>query len=89
MTGERELPEGERSETGGEEAEVEVIGSGGLEKDRSGKAPGVKNPTWRTLGSITVRAGRRDSISTWNGWVFGLQENVEENFPGKWKLFVS
>jgi hypothetical protein len=87
MTGERELPEGERSEIGGDDGEEEVIGSGGPESDWSGGAPGVKNPTLRTLGSITVRAARRGSIRAWKGWVLGWQENVEENFPLRWKRF--
>lgn len=84
MTGERELPEGERSGIGGEEEElaaaavvvagfgVEVeIGSGGPEKERSGG--GAKNPTWRILGSLTVREARRESIRlgilVFFGWV--------------------
>lgn len=58
MTGERVLPEGERSETGGEDED----GSGGVEWDRVGGAPGAKNPTWRTLGSMTVRGTRRESM---------------------------
>lgn len=87
MTGERELPEGEWSEIGGEDAEEEVIGSGGPESDRSGGAPGVKNPTLRTLGSITVRAARRGSIGAWKGWAFGWQENVEEDFHGNGNVF--
>lgn len=69
------MPEGERSEIGGGEevlaaavvvvaaagfgVEVE-IGSGGPEKERSGG--GAKNPTWRILGSLTVREARRGSI---------------------------
>lgn len=87
MTGERELPEGERSGIGGEDEEEEVIGSGGPESDRSGGAPGAKNPTLRTLGSITVRAARRGSIGAWKSWVFGWEENVEENFSPKCKRF--
>lgn len=44
MTGKRELPEWE--EIGEEDA-------------RSGGGPGVKKPTWRTLGSGAVRDPRR------------------------------
>lgn len=65
MTGERELPEGERSDTRGDEAEDDAIGAGGPETERSGGAPGVKKPTFRTLGSITVRGDRRGSIGAW------------------------
>lgn len=72
------MPEGERSEIGGGEevlaaagfgVEVEVeIGSGGPEKERSGG--GAKNPTWRILGSLTVREARRGSIRLGDfGWV--------------------
>lgn len=50
MTGERELPEGEGEEIGDEEV-------------RSGWGPGVKKPTWRTMGSGTVRDPRRGSIA--------------------------
>lgn len=50
MTGERELPDGER-ETGGEEASV-------LDWVPSRGGVGAKNPTFRTFGSIT-REGRR------------------------------
>ena len=49
MTGERELPEGERPVTRGEE------------EDGSGGGAGVKNPTWRTLGSISLEE-RRESM---------------------------
>ncbi len=64
MTGERELPEGESSGTGGEEEVLEVgigaeIGSGVPDWERSS---GAKNPTWRIFGSLTVRAARRGSI---------------------------
>lgn len=61
MTGERELPEGEILETGGKEE--------GSCPDwvRSGGALGVTKPTWRTLGSIRVRRGRRGSMES----VFG------------------
>lgn len=54
MTGEKELPEGERSVTGGRE-------EGDRPSGLLGPA-GAKNPTWRTFGSITVRAARRWSI---------------------------
>ena len=58
MTGERELPEGE-SESGGE------LEFGGPDCDRVGPGCcagvfGVKNPTWRTLG--TADDTRRASI---------------------------
>lgn len=49
------------SETGGEED----AGWGGPDWDRSGGAPGVKNPTCLTFGSLTVRGTRRVSISGW------------------------
>ena len=56
MTGERELVEGEMSETAGER-----VGLGGPDWERSGGAPGAKNPTWRNFGtgSITARGARR------------------------------
>lgn len=56
MTGESEFPEGEEADADDEL----VMGSGGPDCERSGR---VKNPTWRTLGSLTVRALRRASIS--------------------------
>lgn len=57
MTGERELPAGDWAR-GGE------LEPGGLLKARAGRglAPGAKNPTWRTLGSMTEREGRRASM---------------------------
>lgn len=82
MTGERELPEGERSDAGGEEDEAAATGSGGPETERSGGAPGAKNPTWRTLGSITVRGARRGSI----GACKGGSASGKENFLRKRKL---
>ena len=54
------MPEGEISDTGGEDEAK--VGSGGPDWKRSGGAPGAKNPTWRTLGSITAREARRESI---------------------------
>ncbi|MFS7948715.1 hypothetical protein Hanom_Chr06g00563171 [Helianthus anomalus] len=56
MTGESEVPEGERLDKGGDEVED---GGKGTDWERSG---GVKKPTWRTLGSMTVRGARRWSI---------------------------
>lgn len=71
MTGDKELPEGEMSETsGGDE-----VGSGGPDRERSGGAAGAKNPTWRTLGSLTVRGTRRDSI-------WGLELGLGFGFGG-------
>ena len=60
MTGERELLAGE-SERGGEGVAV-----GGPDWVRAGKvsAEGVKKPTWRTLGSMTVREARRASMES-------------------------
>lgn len=58
ITGDKELPEGETSETGGDED----VGSGGPELGPSGGPTGAKNPTCRTLGSLTVRGTRRGSI---------------------------
>lgn len=55
MTGERECPAGE-SETGGDDP------AAGPDCVRSGRESGVTNPTWRTLGSITIRAARRASM---------------------------
>lgn len=56
MTGDNELPEGERSDNGG--VELGFCGNG-TDWERSG---GAKKPTWRTLGSMTVRVARRGSI---------------------------
>lgn len=68
MTGERELPGREISPDGGEEAEAAAAAAtvvGASERERVGGAGlGVTNPTWRTLGSLTVRGGRRMSIGT-------------------------
>lgn len=59
MTGERELPSREISPDGGEEGPT----AGPSETERpGGAAAGVTKPTWRTLGSLTVREGRRGSI---------------------------
>lgn len=77
MTGDKELPAGEMSETGGEEE----VGSGGPERERSG---GAKNPTCRTLGSLTVRGTRRASI--WGGGGLGLGLGFGLGFGGfRWK----
>lgn len=58
MTGDKELPEGEIFETGGD-----VDGPVGPSWfwNRSDHRPAVKKPTWRTFGSMT-RDGRRGSI---------------------------
>ena len=56
ITGERELPEGEISDTTGEDDD-----SRGTDWVRSG--PGAKNPTWRTFGSLTALPPRRGSIA--------------------------
>lgn len=61
MTGERELPEGERPVTGGGEEE----GPSGLVG--WGRPCGAKKPTWRTFGSTTVREERRWSIGGGGG----------------------
>lgn len=66
MTGDKELPEGETSDTGGDED----VGAGGPDSERSSGAAGAKNPTCRTLGSLTVRGTRRGSIF-WVGEGFG------------------
>lgn len=88
MTGERELPEGDRSDTGGDEEEDDTIGAGGTETVRSGGAPGAKNPTCRTLGSITVRGDRRGSIGAWKRCLAGRKMS-KENLPGSFsrKIF--
>lgn len=52
MTGEREFPAREP------ESDVE-LGPG------KGLATGAKKPTWRTLGSMTAREGRRASMGAW------------------------
>lgn len=59
MTGERELLAGD-SERGGE------LGIAGPDCVRlgAGSAVGVKKPTWRTFGSITVREARRASMES-------------------------
>lgn len=67
MTGESELPSGERSETGGEEEMA------GTDWERSGGgALGVTKPTCRTLGSMTAREVRRESMG--GGVAWGLSE---------------
>lgn len=66
--GDKELPVVERPAFGGEDgmptwsiAEAPV--SAGTDRDLAGgRSPEVKNPTWRTLGSMTVRVSRRDSM---------------------------
>lgn len=85
MTGERE---GERSDTGGDEEEDDAIGAGGPETARSGGAPGAKNPTCRTLGSITVRGARRGSIGAWKRCLAG-RKMPKKNSPGSFsgKIF--
>lgn len=66
MTGERELPVRLISEFSEEEemaAAVEAVESAGLWLKRAcGGSPAVKKPTRRTLGSITVRGRRRESM---------------------------
>lgn len=61
-----ELPEGDT--TGDVKVVVVVVGNvGGVV---SGGAPGVKNPTCRTLGSITVRdEARRGSMGFGWRWI--------------------
>jgi hypothetical protein len=60
MTGERELLAGE-------------LESRGVRPGESGSGLGVKKPTWRTLGSITVREVRRASMeSAWISIARGL-----------------
>ena len=92
------MPEGERSEIGGGEevlaaavvvvvaagfgVEVE-IGSGGPEKERSGG--GAKNPTWRILGSLTVREARRGSIRLGILVVFFLDGGQKRGFSFGWR----
>lgn len=64
MTGDNEFPVGERSD-GGEEA------SGGQDCVRSGSncgAPAGMKPTCRTLGSITEREVRRESMEARLGY---------------------
>ena len=72
MTGERELL------TGGSEARGFQPGWG--------FGSGVKNPTWRTLGSLTVLEARRASMEreergfqSLGFWDFGLYSSRERN----------
>lgn len=66
MTGERELPARLRSkfcEEEGMAAAVAAAASARIDCKRvGGGSPAVKKPTWRTLGSMTVRGRRRESM---------------------------
>lgn len=63
--GEREVA-AERSPEGGEVGDVAAgAAEAGAELDREGErgfVPGVTNPTWRTMGLLWTRLGRRGSI---------------------------
>lgn len=72
MTGERELPGRMRSKFCEEvmAAIVAEAASTGMEWERAGGgSPEVKKPTWRTLGSMTVRGRRRESMGSCVGLV--------------------
>lgn len=62
MTGERELPVGGEDAAAAEEEDA----TSASETERGGGvvAAGVMKPTWRTLGSLTVRLGLLGSMGS-------------------------
>lgn len=60
ITGDREVAAG--SPVGGEEDEATSAGTDWVLAGEVGWVPGVTNPTWRTIGLLGARFGRRGSI---------------------------